>query len=92
MTYLIIGIVCFVVIIISCAFLSAGIYSGNNIMPVISLIFLIISILGFFVNIGICATEEDRHPELKHKHLMQRIADSNNELQKFYIDHPEFKE
>ena len=92
MTYLIIGIVCFVIIMISGVFISAGVDSGNNPMVTISVIFLILSVLGLFIDVGVASTEEDRHPELKHERLLKRILNDNNELQKFYIDHPEFKE
>lgn len=92
MTYFIVGIVCFVIIIISVAFISAGMFSENNPMVTISVIFLVSSITGLFVDAGVALTEEDRHPELKHERLLKRIVNGNNELQKFYIDHPEFKE
>ncbi len=92
MTYFIVGVVCFIIIIISGVFIYAGVTSGNNPMVTISVIFLILSIIGFFVDDGLASTEEDRHPELKHERLLKRIVNDNNELQKFYIDHPEFKE
>lgn len=31
-------------------------------------------------------------PEKQHEKLLQNIEDANKELQKFYIDHPGFKE
>ena len=92
MTYLIIGIVCSFIIIISYSVVSIGVDLGNNTMTIVSLIFLISSLTVFFVTAGACVTEEVRHPELKYERLLQRIANDNNELRKFYIDHPEFKE
>lgn len=78
-------------IVLILTFIDEGCYVVNNkgciIVAIIGLVIFVISL--FFV---IKYYRLSIAPEFVHKELLNDLDNAEKELQKFYIDHPEFKE
>ena len=81
---LILCILCFVLAIVHLC-------SNNGIAGIIYLCFGVVFFLSL-ITFVIVATDRYNEPENQYERLLNNVDKANKELQKFYIDHPEFKE
>ena len=81
---MILCILCFVLAIVHLC-------SNNGIAKIIYLCFGVVFFLSLITSV-IKATDKYNEPENKYERLLNDIDKANKELQKFYIDYPEFKE
>ena len=92
MIYALIIFVCILLMIIFGGIAYVNNDSGNEALVGVSVIITVVAILTGGITYGFCMTKPDRNPKLKHELLQKNIVEAEKELQKFYIDHPEFKE
>lgn len=73
-------------------FIAASVINLYN--DVLRIVFMCLGV-GFFLSLfafAIVATKWKNTPENKHERLLNDLDRAEKNLQKFYIDHPEFKE
>ena len=75
----------FIVFIILTAY---NIDNDYRIICVILALFFFLSLFAF----GVAISERNNKPENKYEKLLNDLDRADKNLQKFYIDHPEFKE
>lgn len=63
----------------------------NETLAVISFILCVTGGLSLLIGFCVVLVQEDK-PEERYERLLRNLDNANKELQKFYIDHPEFKE